>query len=203
MQVRAHEVVAEDAVHTPDTVAPTGEHPAQSPFAGTECGTAAVVLEAGERRERQARIRLDHDLADDAIGAGAGGHVDQSEPVEPLAIARFVAVTDELEAGAHREDHRAAGSGLLDRRGTTASRRTPSPAGRLRRHRTGRCRATRESRCRPRPRPAPRRSRVGCTVGRGRPRCRDRRTSRGARGRRARPGRRMSAGVTTTAGSGG
>ncbi len=74
-----------------------------------------MVLEAGERRERQARIRLHHDLADDAVGPGVGGHVDESEPVEPLTVARFVAVADELEAGAHREDHRAAGSGPLDR----------------------------------------------------------------------------------------
>ena len=72
-----------------------------------------MVLEPGE--DREGRIGLDHQLADEPVWAGAGDGVDQPEPVDHRAVGGLVAVTDELEPGAHGEHDRAAGAPAIDR----------------------------------------------------------------------------------------
>ena len=149
VQVGADESVAEHAVDAARSPLPppTQTRPSGS-LAGTERRAAAVVLEAGERRERPALgVGLDHDLADQARRPGDGRHVDEPEPSSTLAVARPRSVWPISWNPAHTAKITAPPrTGALDRRPRRrASPPRPSPAGRPRRRRRGRRRATRGS----------------------------------------------------------
>ena len=112
VHVRADQALADEPLGV-TTAAVPGEHPSERSLRRAQRGAPAVVLEAGEDRER--RIRLDHQLTDEPVGSGAGDGIDQTEAVDHRAVGRLVAVTDELEPGAHREHDRAPGAPAIDR----------------------------------------------------------------------------------------
>ncbi len=105
----------EHAVAVADPVAAPGEDPTERALVRTEPGAPPVVLEPGEDRQAKARVGLDDDLADQPVRARGRHQVDEAEALEVLAVAGLVGVAEELEAGAHGEDHRARRVRALDR----------------------------------------------------------------------------------------
>src|SRR3954471_1436675 len=91
-------------------VADAGGDPGQRGDTGPQMRTAAVVLEAGQRRQPEPRIDVAAQLADGAALAAVGVQVEQPEAGAFRAL-REERVPEKLVAGADRKDRGA----LVDR----------------------------------------------------------------------------------------
>jgi hypothetical protein len=86
-------------------VAKAHPDPAEGGSIRSEKSSPAVVFETDQRRRRQALdLRVDNDVADEALLARLGFHVDQTDAGEPLTLGGLVVVAEKLIAAADGED---------------------------------------------------------------------------------------------------
>ena len=96
-------------------VADAVEHAAERPGIRPERSHPLMILEPGDERQIERRVGLDQQLTDRAR-PGTDRRRDIEKPEPRLdAFRAGKALADDLIAGAHREDHRAAGVGPVDR----------------------------------------------------------------------------------------